>query len=853
MPTSPGQHQPEAPTQGISSGLFSLSWGSRRPRADASQKILDTDSVFTRIYLHPCFDTFILVVISSNCIWIGVDTDFNPSNRPDSELPPFFFELTESVFTFLFTVELLVRALSYKVKRDFFTDSLRWKWNLFDLFLVTPMILDVWIFTYILKVSGPGIKFLSVFRTLRLLRLTRIVRLVPELGMMLKSMMAALRTCLSTCVLCVLIMYVFALVLTRWSKSYDSDPALSTQGKCIVVEEGGLPVGTLCTAELFEDDACFCLADFFGTLPMTMLSLMQFAVVDDTFEVVRPVLYERWVYGALLITYILLVGFTVMNMLIGVICDVVKQHTDSEKEKLLRARVEERLKEVFQLMDADGSGQVSRQEFADSHGVANFSAFGMEPEFMKDAFDIMDTTPDGLVDLQEFTDTVFRCRAPPSAYDLLRIQLLIDTVADLSGHGKRATAILPKERGKVEGSKEVAPQAHSQRLRNGEAGAKKPLVARLHEVGRKLSALRLPGAAGEGNDSLGGVSGADLDAQVSPPSSEDASPTSRKPLYEHPALSDFPSKLCRSMSSSPRRSLSPPAISRQASPLSEDSSQPSLPPEGAMPRALREKSHAALATLLRVLTAQLHTLRAELRAAEILAPGGIRGSGCLAGPDEVAGVLLPPLRQVITDAITEAACVCRCLDGSDPSPLDLTAPLPAFTEGGNGVHSPEPGAAVFTDDELCVSELDRVPPWSGTGHHCPGHHRGARHRKPRRHRQPVANSAGASTTSSTPNGPVSSTGGLGPGSVAAVGAASLPLSARAGSRLTVPGAASRSSSRGGGVECRHVEAASIGGAVSPSSREPSRELTSGSGTNALIGPGLGRRFRPVVPDETVGI
>ena len=87
------------------------------------------------------------------------------------------------------------------------------------------------------------------------------------------------------------IMYVFALGLMEWMRD------LGPEGKCIRVVEGGHPVSGDCTPEWLASDECMCLQDYFGGMLPSLLTLFQFLVFDDTFELVRPVWFVSLWYG----------------------------------------------------------------------------------------------------------------------------------------------------------------------------------------------------------------------------------------------------------------------------------------------------------------------------------------------------------------------------------------------------------------------------------------------------------------------------------------------------------------------------------------------------------------------------
>ena len=59
----------------------------------------------------------------------------------------------------------------------------------------------------------------------------------------------------------------------------------------------------------------------------------------------------------------LLSSFTVLNMLIGVLCDVVQRVSIEESEKQLVMDTQRRLLGVYLLSDEDNSGTLSHEEF----------------------------------------------------------------------------------------------------------------------------------------------------------------------------------------------------------------------------------------------------------------------------------------------------------------------------------------------------------------------------------------------------------------------------------------------------------------------------------------------------------
>merc|ERR1719443_694252 len=127
------------------------------------------------------------------------------------------------------------------------------------------MILETWVLAFL--ASGMSMNQLTLLRMLRmsrLMRISRIFRMVPELGMMVKSMAAAARSVSSTLVLEIGLMYVFAVIFTQWGQD---------------------KTGLCSNTELEEGECVF--YEQFGTLPHSLLTLMQILVFDDTFDLIR--------------------------------------------------------------------------------------------------------------------------------------------------------------------------------------------------------------------------------------------------------------------------------------------------------------------------------------------------------------------------------------------------------------------------------------------------------------------------------------------------------------------------------------------------------------------------------------
>lgn len=297
-----------------------------------------TEGIMQFIGRSSIFGNTTLLVIFMNALWIGIEMDMNKADQlSDAE---WYFQLGEYFFFFYFSFEWIVRfgALQRKL------DGLRDKWFVFDTGLVTLMVTETALMPLILVIataasggdsggggeSGMGnLSMLRMFRLLRLTRMVRFMRAVPELVTLLKSMTIALRSVLSTLCLLVIFMYIFSIIFRSQLKSDDEY-----------------------------------LLEKFGRIPNAMWTLLMSGAFMDSITVcANTLLEESPLLTIVFIMFIFLASFTVLNMLIGLLCEVVTAVAAAEKEKAIVVYVKSRLFDVLESLDADKSGTISKDEF----------------------------------------------------------------------------------------------------------------------------------------------------------------------------------------------------------------------------------------------------------------------------------------------------------------------------------------------------------------------------------------------------------------------------------------------------------------------------------------------------------
>ncbi|CAE7778195.1 Scn10a [Symbiodinium sp. CCMP2456] len=246
------------------------------------------------------------------------------------------------MFCAFFTAEVLIRFCAFRTYRYCMVDA----WFLFDLTLVIFMVLETWVISLIDLASGGtggGAGILNNFsslRLLRLLRLTRMARLMrffPELMTLVKGMVRAMQSVVFILLFMVVVTYVFAIVFTT-------------------------RFGTI---GFFPKDGNSTLPQLFPDLGTSMMTLFLYGVLADNLtyilgEIQTEDLLMMWAF----MVFMVISGMTLLNMLIGVLCQVIEDSSREEAEMRQLNELKVCLVEAFTALDESNDGTISEDEWA---------------------------------------------------------------------------------------------------------------------------------------------------------------------------------------------------------------------------------------------------------------------------------------------------------------------------------------------------------------------------------------------------------------------------------------------------------------------------------------------------------
>jgi len=307
-----------------------------KPSYDVQNFYWET-GVFQRLARSSAFEKLSHVMICLNAVYIGIEADHGEVNSIyDADL---FYQLCTQVFCFFFTLELFIRFMAFKIKRDCLTDG----WIRLDLLLVSTMIVDIWIIHVVIKHSGDGTRLqtqpLRILRLLKLTRMARLMRAFPELVMMIKGLTRSLRAVSSSLLLITLMIYVWGIVMHMLLQNeHEFNDRLWRKYQL------GFQSVRLCMWTLFVN----------GTL-----------MLDNTGPIMTELVWSSEIRfrtaGILFILYGVLTSLLILQSLIGVLCDVVSQVRAEERDAMAIGLVKQEL--LGDLLKFDGGdGGISQQE-----------------------------------------------------------------------------------------------------------------------------------------------------------------------------------------------------------------------------------------------------------------------------------------------------------------------------------------------------------------------------------------------------------------------------------------------------------------------------------------------------------
>mmetsp|Transcript_32755 Transcript_32755/g.59874 ORF Transcript_32755/g.59874 Transcript_32755/m.59874 type:complete len:690 (-) Transcript_32755:151-2220(-) len=328
-----------------------------------------------------------IALVLSNTLWIAIETD-----NPDIDRPAHWLLSVDSVFCFLFLIELTARISALTRWHYIFTDG----WLMFDVVMGLLNVVEAWIMPHFgngAYADGAGsLRALRVLRLSRIARTLMIFRLIPELALLIRSITQALRAV--TAVMCLLVLYVFinALYFTNLARDTELEavlfPDVITSMKTLIVR---------------------------GTL------------LDSPMMVIDMLVRESASLTMLFTMFIFVTACLLLNMLVGVLVEVVSVSAAVEQEETLAHFVMDALTQCLSHIGHDSQQKVTRRmmERVVRQGVMNEVLRVLDISMSKTTLlDHIFETDGGVVETVSMSNVVMtllqlRSTAPATVRDVL--------------------------------------------------------------------------------------------------------------------------------------------------------------------------------------------------------------------------------------------------------------------------------------------------------------------------------------------------------------------------------------------------------------------------------------------------
>ncbi len=239
---------------------------------------------FERIRANKWFEAFVISVIVISALLVGAKTYELPSGMASVTL---FLDWFISAF---FLTELTIRFLAEKQKRFFFKSF----WNWFDTLIVV-----------ISLIPADDTELALIARLVRVFRVLRMISIIPELRILLVSLVKALPQLAYVMLLMFIIFYIYAAVGSTLFENIN--PVL------------------------------------WGDITISMLTLFRIMTFEDWTDVMyetQEVYSLSWIFY---LTFIFFTAFAFLNMVIGIVVNVMERENEKARAEKEAALLEEQM------------------------------------------------------------------------------------------------------------------------------------------------------------------------------------------------------------------------------------------------------------------------------------------------------------------------------------------------------------------------------------------------------------------------------------------------------------------------------------------------------------------------------
>lgn len=244
-------------------------------------------ATFYQVRSNKAFELFVIGIIVLSALMIGVKTYPIPQTLIQ------LITILDWLITLIFLVEISIRFMGEPDKKRFFHSA----WNIFDTLIVVVSLVPI-----------ENSDMALIGRLVRIFRVLRMVSIIPELRMLLNSLLKALPQLGYVVLMMFIIFYIYA------------------------------AIGSTFFAKINPE--------LWGDIALSLLTLFRVMTFEDWTDVMYETMSVYPLSWAFFITFIFFTAFAFLNMIIGIVVSVIEEEHQMEAKAEAEATGEPTLKDI---------------------------------------------------------------------------------------------------------------------------------------------------------------------------------------------------------------------------------------------------------------------------------------------------------------------------------------------------------------------------------------------------------------------------------------------------------------------------------------------------------------------------
>jgi Ca2+-binding EF-hand superfamily protein len=353
---------------------------------------------------HPATEVFLAMIIAFNVYCVIEETNCNANQVVNENglsvgptlTCPAFLDLSNTLILVFYFCEVCFRLHVYRL--DFFKDSL----GVLDMSIVLVDVLILVVGNLLQQEATPLMSVLRVARLVRLSRSVKLMMLAPELNMLVRGLLGALRAIFWGVLMIIGILTIFGIVAVQLIHDVNLE----------LVHNG-----------FWEQEGCTRCPHAFESVQESVLTFTQQLIAGDSWGTVTvPIIEARPITFWFFMSVLALVSLAIMNLILAVIVEQATQMKQESLMELAKAKEAERdqhkedLFKICEGIDLNKNGVITMDEIHyafcnDPHFVATMVSMDISMDEMSLVYDMMDEDGSGDVEYHEFVDQLCKLKS----------------------------------------------------------------------------------------------------------------------------------------------------------------------------------------------------------------------------------------------------------------------------------------------------------------------------------------------------------------------------------------------------------------------------------------------------------